>query len=351
MKKIMMYPNSHSDSNFYINNLCNILKEEYEVCGMSESKDKGFKTLISGDVYHFNWYESIDSSSLMKTYINYIKRKFLINLLKIFRKKIVWTVHNNMPHNSKYVKLDYKMLKFMAKKADKIHILCEETSKLLYLKKYNKKIYHICHGDYIGNYPKCDINIYDRYNISKDKKIILFIGMISRYKNIDILIESFLKSSLYNGDFILLICGMCKDEQYKNELKSSKYDNIIFDFNFVKDEEMSAYLNTCTLLVAPYDKTSSLNSGTLWMAMSYKKTMILPLIGCLKDFDYNKYLYVYDYNNKQEHINNLINCLNKVNDEKNIIIEKGKKCYNYMINKASWEKNKQKWIALYNFDE
>ena len=62
---------------------------------------------------------------------------------------------------------------------------------------------------------------------------------------------------------------------------------------------MEAYLKCADVLVAPYNKESSLNSGTLWMAMSYKKSMILPRIGCVKDIpNYNDLLYVYNYENK-----------------------------------------------------
>lgn len=342
-----MFPCDHSNFNAYINNLCAILRDDYNILGAQNWKKYGILKLLSADIYCFNWYENVGSSSYVKTFLNLYKRKLFIYILKLFNKKIVWTIHNNYSHSSSFLEMVYEMSVYMAKMSDRIHVLCQDTCNMQYLNGYYNKIYHIYHGDYFDNYPKSNVDIYCRYNIDRNKKIILFLGLIRKYKNIDILIEAFNKSML-NKDFILLICGTCKDE-LKKELCRQNYENIVFDFSFIRDDEISAYLDACDLLVAPYDKINSLNSGTLWMAMSYKKTMVLPLIGCLKDFDYDKYLYVYDYISKSEHIQNLINCFDKVYKERELLVEKGLMCYNYMYNVASWEKNKDKWISLFSF--
>lgn len=355
MKRIMIYPNEHSDSNYYINNLTNILKDQYTILGMCKEKDKGIKKLLNGDVYHFNWYESIDSTSYVGTLKNYIKRTILVNILKINRKKIVWTVHNNQPHNLKYERLNHKIMKFMARKSDRIHILCKDTiNNNEYLQKYKNKIVYIPHGDYIGNYPKSNITIYERYNIPENKRIMLFIGQIRKYKNIEILIKAFKDSKLEDKEFILLICGNCSDKEYKEELKKISNENVLFDFNFIKNEEMEAYLRNSQIIVAPYDKKSSLNSGTLWMAMSYSRTMMLPLIGCVKDINnYDEYLYVYDYSNENDHDYNLLECMKKIKSDieknENILVEKGNKANEYIVKNQAWKNKQKNWIDLYKF--
>ena len=117
---------------------------------------------------------------------------------------------------------------------------------------------------------------------------------------------------------------------------------------------MGSYLKTSEVVIAPYNKNSSLNSGTLWMCMSYEKTMILPLIGCIKDIqNYNKILYTYDYENDNAHYNSLLNCLIKVKEDiinnKNILVEKGKNAYKYVLKNQTWKVLKDKWIQLYKF--
>ncbi len=345
-KRVIVYPSIEKSTNFYIRNLYKTIKKDYNVVGYNEIKEKIGK--LKGDIYHFNWIESINQKK------DYLKKKILIILLKLLNKKIIWTVHNNMPHEIKDQKQTIDFMKFMAKKADRVHVLCKETVNSEYLKKYREKIVYIPHGDYIGNYAKSRVDIHERYKIDKEKKIILFIGQVRKYKNIELLIKVFKNSYIENNNCVLLICGNCNDEEYKKELQEISTPNVFFDFKFIKDEEMESYLRNSEIIVAPYNKQSSLNSGTLWMAMSYKKTMMLPLIGCVKDIrNYDDFLYVYDYNNQDDHYQKLLNCMRKLNsdmknNEKNLL-EKGNLAYKYILNSQSWKKQSKDWINLYKF--
>lgn len=351
MKKrtVVIYPQKNTKENKYINNLYDTIKEKYEVTGYDEIK-KSIK-LFSCDVYHFNWIESAKGKFIK---LKYAKKIFFITILKILRKKIIWSVHNNVPHEMSNSKETIKFMKFMAQKADKIHILCNHTIKNNIFDKYKEKLVFIPHGDYIENYKKSEVNIYKRYNINSDKKIMLFIGQIKKYKNIELLIQAFIQSNIELNGYVLLICGQCIDEEYRKELIKMSNENIYFDFEFIKDEEMEAYLRSAEIIVAPYNKKSSLNSGSLWMAMSYKKTMLLPLIGCVKDVkDYNELLYVYDYNIENEHYNALLDTMLMIKEDvtKNqaTLKEKGEKAYNYILNNQTWKLWKEKWIELYKF--
>lgn len=346
MKRVLIFPSVSSKYNKYLNNLCDTIRDNYEVVGYDTALKK--KKLFKSEIYHFNWYESTDSKKTIAI------RKMFIRILKLLNKKIIWTVHNNFPHEVKNKNGTINFMKFMAEKSDRIHILCKETINNEYLEKYKTKIVCVPHGDYIDNYLKSDIDIYERYNIDKSKKIMLFIGQVRKYKNIELLIKAFCNSNIQEDDFVLLICGNCYDKRYEEEIRNLSNENVFFDFNFIKDEEMEAYLKASQMIVAPYNKQSSLNSGTLWMAMSYHKTMMLPLIGCVKDIDnYKNILYVYDYKNEEEHYNSLLNCfkLLKTNVEKNetVLQERGKECYKYINEKQSWKANKEKWVNLYKF--
>ena len=351
--KVMIYPSIKKTENRYLNNLYKTIRDSYDVIGYDEAKDQ--KSFFNYDIYHFNWIEGNNKNRYLPIKIDYLKKAIFIKILKILNKKIIWTVHNNVPHEIKKEKEVIKFMKFIAKNSDKIHILCKETFKNDYLKEYKNKIVYIPHGDYIGNYDGKNIDIYKKYNIPKNKKILLFIGQIRKYKNIELLIKAFKDSRLEENKFVLLVCGNCKDKSYKEELtKTSNNINIYFDFNFIKDNEMESYLKNSEAIIAPYNKKSSLNSGTLWMCMSYSKTMILPLIGCIKDIKrYNEFLYVYDYDNEEEHYNSLVKCLKRIKEDitenKNILNEKGKMSYEFIIKNQTWKLLKDRWIDLYKF--
>ncbi len=347
--KIIFFPTKSKLENSYLNNIYNTIKHYYEVTGFDETKKKDY---FKYNIYHFNWIEST-SWGIIKQRFDYIKKIFFIIILKLLKKKIIRTIHNNIPHETNNMGNVINFMKFMAKKSDRIHILCTETLENDFLKSYKNKAILIPHWDYVNNYPKSNINIYEKYNIQKGKKIILFIWQVRKYKNIELLIKAFRESELEENDFILLICWKLDNYNYGEELKNLSNENVFFDFNFIKDSEMESYLRTSQIIVAPYDKSSSLNSWTLWMAMSYKKTMMLPLIWCVKDIkDYNKFLYIYDYN-KEDHYERLLKCMLKLKNDliknNNELKAKGEKAYNYIMNKQSRKVQKENWINLYKF--
>ena len=130
-KKVLIYPEKIGKENKYINNLYNTIKDSYFVVGYNEVKNS--IRLFFSDIYHFNW---IESEKGKFTKLKYAKKSFFIAILKICRKKIIWTVHNNVPHEMLDSKETIKFMKFMAKKSDKIHILCNYTIENNILDKY-----------------------------------------------------------------------------------------------------------------------------------------------------------------------------------------------------------------------
>ena len=351
-EKVIIFPSKKEKSNRYLNNLYNTIKNEYDILGHDEVK---LLKIFKAQIYHFNWIEGSEKKQYLSIKLDYLRKYIFINLLKILNKKIIWTVHNNLPHEDKNKNDAIKFMKFMAKKSDKIHILCTKTVEENYLREYQNKIVYIPHGDYIGNYDGKDVDIFKKYNIPSSKKILLFVGQVRKYKNIELLIKAFNNSKLEENNYVLLICGKCSDMLYKEELmKKTGSVNIYFDFNFLKDDEIGSYLKKSEAIIVPYNKDSSLNSGTLWMCMSYLKTMILPLIGCVKDIkNYDEFLYVYDYDKEEEHYNALLECLKgireDINKDSDILNKKGKKAYEFIIKNQTWDILKEKWIDLYKF--
>jgi glycosyltransferase involved in cell wall biosynthesis len=332
--KILIYPDSKSSSNFYLENLYRILSIKFQVDGYYRIKSDGIKKILSYDCYSLNWFESIFRKRFK--WIFFTSRFFFLFLLKILNKKIIWTIHNKIPHEPNFYS---RILIFLLKRwSSKIHILCSATVIECKLQKYEKKIVCVSHGDYFNNYLRSDFNVKEHYSIPQENNILLFVGQIRSYKNINLLIGAFEKSKLSKGNWTLLICG-----EGKLNIQSSK--NIILDFNFIPNEKIRAYLEQSSILIAPYNRKSALNSGTLWLACSFAKPFILPNIGCVKDIsNREEFLYVYDYANQKEHLNNLTDTLNKVNPD--VLEAMGTNAYKFIL-ENSWEKNKEKWWGIF----
>jgi len=117
---------------------------------------------------------------------------------------------------------------------------------------------------------------------------------------------------------------------------------------------MADYLVQCDLLVAPYDLHSALNSGTLWMAFSYARTIICPRLGCIKDIPtIDQFAYIYDYTDNSEHVfklTEILKCVANESNQPNVFIEKGLQALSIMQSR-SWDAHKDAWLGLYRFTD
>lgn len=358
MKKILIFPQRDVVSNLYLPNLVKTIAGEYEVVGVDFALKHKKRFFFMYDVCHLNWLENIKGNSEFWCFCSFVVRIVFLFFLKIFHKPIVWTVHNKMAHNQtigkKYSKI---LIHLLLKWSTRIHILCKETLEdVPALKLFADKVVMIPHGDYIGNFGEGKVDLYKKYGIPQDKLIILFTGKIGPYKNIELLVKAFERSQNLDSRFVLLICGKCSDVKYYSRLLSLVHQdakNIYFDFNFIPNDCLGDYLNQSAILVTPYSKDSALNSGTLWMAFSYGKTIICPRLGCVKDIaNVEKFAYIYDYENDIEHLGHLIESFNQMMQDVflnvNVLAEKGKQALITMQGRT-WKKNASLWIHLYDF--
>ena len=350
MSKIIIcfYPSIKKGTNHFLYNLSTLLEEENDIeCwGYKEVKKLSPKKLFDANIYHFNWF---DQSA---TFFSFLKRLCFLLVLKIKNKKIIWTIHNIESHQ-KQPKYNIILRQLLICFSDKIHIMNSDSENIAYLRKVAFKTVWIPHGDYFGSYPESSINIYQRYNLPLEKRIILFLGAVLPYKNIDVLIEAYqLAFHSKEESPVLLICGKTESESYKEKIMAliDENKNIICDFNFIIDEEMAAYLRKATIFVAPYSYKSSLNSGTVPLAFSYGKTIICPDIPYVKDvLKESDCLYSYHYDNPSQHKEKLVEAfLEFYNDlkEGKRFEKKEKEATLYMEN-HSWKAHQKDWVSLY----
>ena len=72
---------------------------------------------------------------------------------------------------------------------------------------YENKIYKIPHPNYIGVYPENAVKITKSHD---DILNILYVGLVNKYKNVDLLIDAV--NALNNDKIHLHIAGNCKAE-------------------------------------------------------------------------------------------------------------------------------------------
>jgi len=358
--KLYFYPNT-SSSNKYVHNLISYL-EKRGVKISNKGLDNNFITQVKMtfksdiDAVHFNWILRKASDYKFKNYVKTYKIIFWIKLLKKLNKKIIWTMHNKIPHETKNLDLVKRLRRFIIINSDLIIIHCNESKNILRRhlnsKEIQEKILYVPHGNYINSYRTDTSDKRKEYNINDDEFVYLFLGHVQPYKNIDLLIKVYNDLDLENTK--LLICGKPKNKSLKNDLEKMINDNpnIIFKPVFIKNDELVSYLNTADVFVLPFKKRSMLNSGSLFLGLSYKKPVIIPQIGSVKDIKEKEFVFSYNYNCSSGHYQCLKNKMKEVyniyNKDKKYFAELGENGYKFVKNNYDWDDISKILVKAYN---
>jgi len=310
------------------------------------------KDFFACKIINFNWFENIDNKR------QFIKKYILLYFLHFSGKKIVFTLHNKQPHYklNNNISLGIKMMQILCKISDAIVGLCPDTE--IVLKSLNvpgsvsKKLNIIPHPNYIFKYKNNDhSDLRQQYKFASDDMILLFLGTIYPYKNVELLLDVFQK--INNHNIKLLMAGEVSDKKYQKKLlsKIKNKSNIICDFRYIPENEIAKYHNTSDIVILPYHKTSSLNSGAIYLSFSLKKTVICPDIGSINALKDHSFVYKYHYRSDEEHAKKLekiiLKAYNDFKKDPNIIKEKGERAFKYVQSEHSNKKIAQLYRKLY----
>lgn len=166
------------------------------------------------------------------------------------------------------------------------------------------------------------VDIRDKYNIDKNKKIILYFGRIIKRKGLDDLIKAFSKLEKEKKDVFLLICG---DGDFKKECEDLASDLKIKEILFtgiIQPEERASYYSQCDLFVLPSNFYMGENEAwglSVNEAMQFGKPIIsTTAVGASFDLIKNDYN---GYRINASNIDELFGALLKITSD-DVLIEK-----------------------------
>ena len=195
--------------------------------------------------------------------------------------RIAWSVHNVLPHETKFPTLDLQLRKAVIERADLVHVLSAGTvaaAAPLY-EIPASKVLHIPHPAYLGVYPNevSDTDARRRYGLEADDVVFGFVGNLRPYKGLDDLLDAFESIAASPPDGRrrrLLIAGMPAADPSIDALleRARAHSDIVVDARRIPAEELSIPLRASDVVVLPY--RSSLNSGALLLALSFGRPVI-----------------------------------------------------------------------------
>ena len=285
----------------------------------------------SADYVWLHWYENNGKFALW--FLNRCQRK---------GKKIIWNVHNKLPHSGKNKEFAGFLMKHLAQTSHKIVIHSMMTTDIIKEISNNdveilNKIVYVPHPHYIDIYGQKLSNNDLNDNILR----LCFIGAVKKYKNVDLLISAV--NELGFDDLELNIYGRCRPKKYAEYLQrlTNGNKNIKLHLKFVRDDELPKIIADSHLIVLPYNLDSTLNSGSTILAFSYGRTVLSPNTGTLSDIDDKSLFFSYTYENETQHKAEIKRYLTDIKERYkgnyNDLLILGEKCKEYVILHNSYQ--------------
>lgn len=240
------------------------------------------------DLIHLHWTHPLClSKSLFKTLIKTATFLSEVILLKLAGIRLVWTVHNLHNHENVHLLIEKMCHILLARLGDALIVHCEYARKQV-IEYYNlnpqrNSVHVIPHGNYIDSYPNNISRRKARRELGlNDKFVFLFFGQLRPYKGLDLLIEAF--KQLPQDTVELVIAGRALDPDYATLIHDSTKDDprIITYLRYIDDDTVQHFFQAADIVVLPFK--SIFTSGSLLLALSFGKPVVVSELGCIRDF-------------------------------------------------------------------
>ena len=220
------------------------------------------------------------------------REPWFINLLKLLRFKLVYTIHDLRPQEYD-AHIDRNLLRKTYHRVDALIVHAEKTKREL-VTAFDvdpDKVYVIPHGSnnlFDATHEISKEIAKNRLRISSSQKVILFFGIIKRYKGLEYLVEAFHAVKEQVSNTTLLVVGSI----YEADVEGFKYysrlidqigsrDDVVCVPKYVPIETIHAYFSAADVVVLPYTETYT--SGVLLTAYAAGRPVIVTDTGALSE--------------------------------------------------------------------
>ena len=200
--------------------------------------------------------------------------------------RLVWTLHNVLPHEAKHVWAETQLAQLLADRADTIHALAEITARQAseVLRLDPRKVVVIEHSSYLGRYPQWISREAARAQLGfgPDDKVLVALGGIRPYKGLGRLLDVFHELADDDPALQLLVAGKPAQTQETAglERRCEQSPRVISEFSHVPTTSSRSVRGRgprgAALLAHPH-------SGVFWLAQTFGLPIVGPRTGALLD--------------------------------------------------------------------
>lgn len=238
--------------------------------------------LRSGDVAHIHWTSQIAQAAgtAPAAALRVARLGRALRLARARGVKVVWTVHNHVPHELRHHDQEAALYRLLAEAADAVHVMTADTPAMLAedCTIEPSKVRLIPHPSYRGIY---DTGISreaarESFDLSPDDVAVLFLGQIRPYKGVNTLMRAVDHAQRTDGRPLTLLLGGYATPDAVADLRAAlpRHVRTVQHLDFVPDADIARWFGAADMAVFPYRRI--LNSGSVHLAATFAVPAILP---------------------------------------------------------------------------
>lgn len=234
-------------------------------------------------VVHLHWLNVVTAKAHDESEAQEAVKGFLEHVygLKERGARLLWTVHNVLPHDTQFPDVDAELRSSIAQLADRVHVMSPLTRELVapWFDIPEEKLLLVPHPGYQDVYPSWISKEQARVELGIPQGAIVFllVGAVKPYKGLTELLDAFDElAGREPGRFVLLVAGR-PDRQEETQQFCERlliHPAALGALRQIPHDEMQVYLRAADVAVFPYRR--SLNSGALALALTFGLPVVLP---------------------------------------------------------------------------
>jgi glycosyltransferase involved in cell wall biosynthesis len=244
---------------------------------------------LDGYVLHLHWTSAVvqvapDEAQAQRRLDRFREQ---VHALKARGGRVLWTVHNVLPHELAYRDLELQLCRFLAEQADLVHVMgpATFTAAQPYFPLDPARVVEVPHSSYTGIYPDLiDPQVArHRLGIADGELALLALGGIRPYRGLDQLLDVFDRLQAHDPRLRLLVAGKPGnfDAMAAWQARCEADPRIVSRFEHLPEHELQVWHAAADLAVLPY--RAILNSGAFKLAQTFGLPIVAPRDGCLAD--------------------------------------------------------------------
>lgn len=237
--------------------------------------------LASGDVFHMHWTAPIvqradDDLDAARSRLD--RFRTTVDAARARGARLVWTIHNVLPHDARHLELELELDRYLARAADAVHVMNRDTASAVsaYYALDAARVVHIPHPSYQGVYPASMTREAARASLGlgSDDHAVLAFGQMRPYKGLDVLVDADRRVPSAQRP-VLLLAGRTAEAD-RAEIDRLLGDDVraVREHDHVADVDVQRWFRAADVAVFPYRRV--LNSGSLHLAASFGVPSVLP---------------------------------------------------------------------------